>query len=143
MTRRIDSWRRLPIVALVILGGLMLLVGTAEADAVNVELACPTTIPATGGPLSITLTLQNRTATSKSIAKSGLVAHLGNMNLLGPFFVPLVRSLNPFGTQVVPYVTTSFPAGAAAPGSFVTLAVIVMDSANKPLGSNFCVVQVQ
>jgi hypothetical protein len=114
MTSRIDSWKRLPIVGAVILAGGMLLGSTAEAgDAVSVELACSTTIPATGGPLNITLTLQNRTATSKSIAKSGLVAHLGNMNLLGPFFVPLVRTLAPFGTQVVPYVATAFPAGAA------------------------------
>ncbi len=143
MRRNID-WGSVSIVGVVVLGGLILIGGTAEArDPLEVELACSTTIPATGGPLNITLTTRNRTSTPKAIATSGLTMHLGSLNLMGPFVVPLIVDLAPFATAVVPYISTPFPAGAASPDTLVTVGVVVMDSANKPLGSNFCLVRIE
>ena len=143
MSGRIERWGRLTVVGVMILSSLVPIAGHAAADPVGVELACPATIASTGGPLNISLTLSNKKSSSQSIAKSALLAYLGNLNVLGPFSVPFVRTLPPFGTQVVPYMASSFPAGVAVPGTFVILAVTVMDSANKPLGSNICYVQIQ
>ena len=142
--RRHMDWGSLRIVGAVVLGGLILIGGTAEAgDPLEVELACSTSIPATGGPLSITLTMRNKTSAPKAIATSALVVHVGNLNLLGPFLVPFSANLAPFATQVLPYLSSPFPAGSASPGTFITVSVIVMDSANKPLGSNFCLIRIQ
>jgi hypothetical protein len=148
MRKNIGSWRSVLIVGAVVLGGLILIAETAKAangrpDSIEVELACPTAIAAGGGLLSITLTMRNKTSVTKTVTKSGIVVHLGNLNLLGPFFVPLSVSLAPFQTKVVPYLSTSFPAGAAPPGTFSGVNVFVMDSANQISGNGSCFIQIQ
>jgi len=132
------------IAALVVVGSIVFIPISlpASQDPLSVELACPITIPSSGGPLTITLTLTNRTSTARTIAKSALAVHLGNLNLMGPFIVPFTRTLAPRATQVVPYVSTTFPAGTAAAGTLVSIGVTMLDSGNKPIGSKACLVQI-
>lgn len=132
------------IVAAVVLLGLLSIVGPAEAgDPLDVQLACSTSIPFTGGPLNITATIRNKTASTQTVATSALAAHLGNLNLLGPFVVPFSAGLAPLATVVLPYLSTSFPGGVASPGTFTTINVILMNSINHPLGSSICLVRIQ
>jgi len=143
MSRNID-WRSLPIVGIAVLTGLILVGGPAEArDPIEVTLACPTTILSTGGSLNITLTAKNRTSSPKAIAAGALAVHIGNLNLLGPFVIPLTLNLGPSATAVVPFFSSPVPAGTAPPGILVTVGVFVMDSANQPIGSNYCLVRIQ
>jgi hypothetical protein len=116
---------------------------TSQAgDPLGVDLACPTTMPSSGGTLTITLTLRNRTSTAKTVAKSALGVHLANSNILGPFIVPFSITLAPRANQVVPYVSTAFPAGTAPAGTLTSIGVTLLDNANKHLGGNFCRVQI-
>ena len=142
MRNPVGVWRGL-VVVFGVMGILLLIPGIPRAaESVTVELTCPSTIPSGGGPLTITLTLKNRTSVSKTIARSALAVHLANLNLLGPFIVPLSTTLAPHATQVVPYVATNFPAGAASGGILATIGVAVLDGANNPLGGNYCLVRV-
>src|ERR1700694_4798495 len=97
MVRHSDSWKRLLVVGVVILGGLMLIADTAGADRMSLDLTCSTTVPATGGPVGITLTrVSNDRGQPVSIAKSGFMVHLGGVNIVGPFVVPFVLNLTAF-----------------------------------------------
>ena len=140
--RRTMAWWRLLFVGAV-LGGVGLVGGAAEArETIEITPACPTTIAATGGPLNITLTLRNRTNIARTIATSAVAVHLGNLNLLGPFIVPLARTLSPFQTVVVPYLATQFPAGLASPGTLLSFGVMALDTANERMGGGQCLIRV-
>ena len=133
-----------PVRVLVLVAALLLVPGASEAaDPIAVDVTCPVTIASAGGPLTISLNLRNRTAQTRNIAKSAIGVHLGNLNLLGPFIVPLARTLAPRATSVVnPYLATQFPGGAAPAGTLASVGVVVMDAANKPIGTGHCLVQV-
>jgi hypothetical protein len=142
MTSLIGIWRGM-VVVIAIMGMLLSIPGSARAaESVSVEMACPLTLPSSGGPLTITLTLRNRTSVAKTVVASALAVHLANLNVLGPFVVPVSVTLPPHGTQVVPYVSTNFPGGLAAPGILASIGVGLLDGANSPLGGNFCLVRI-
>lgn len=115
-------------------------------DPLSVNVTCPATLSAAnGGALNLPLSLTNNTSGVQHVAKSALGVHLGNVDALGPFVIPLSATILPHQTALVPnYLSATFPGGnVAAAGTFVSLGVLVMDAANKPLGSGFCLVEMQ
>ena len=117
-------------------------VGVVAAEDVKVEPLCPSSITR-GGPLNIDLRLINKTSTTVTIARSGLVAHLGNLNVLGPFVIPLTDTLNPFETITQSgYLKVPFPTNAS-PGTFTSVGVGVFNQANKVLGGGGCLIEVK
>ena len=144
MSRGIGAWTASLLgSALLVAGGAGLVEGARE-DAVKVTVGCPTALPASGGTLTVGLTLVNATAQPQIIARSGLGVHVGGLDVLGPFVVPLSVTLVPFQTQAVPsYLSSPYTSGAAHPGTFITVAVMVLDGTNKVLGSGYCLIQMQ
>ncbi len=129
-------------------------VDVVAAAGIEVEPQCPTSI-SPGAPLKLELRLTNTTqtqiyngvtystGTTYNIAKSGLIIHLGNFNVLGPFVIPLVDTLNPQQTVTTNgYLNVAFPA-TAIHGTFAHIGISVLDSANKTLGSGACVIEVK
>jgi hypothetical protein len=122
----------------------MLLEGCADltnASNVTVTAQCPTTI-SKGQYLTIELQLKNTTSSSVAIAKSGLVASFGGLNVVGPLAFPLSKTLA--AGQVITtsgFLNVSLPAQAAS-GSFMGIGIGVLDSANKVNGIGGCLIQV-
>ncbi len=153
-------------------------VGVAAAGGLTVEPQCPSSI-SPGAPLKVELVLTNTTQTvtrtfqgqsfstsqgkTFNIAKTGLIAHLGNLNVLGPFVIPLSLTLDPLPpitidlsnpsslpltpTEPKPFTTTgylnvAFPTTAAR-GTFTHIGISVLDQDNKTLGSGGCVIEVK
>lgn len=124
-------------------GSLTLIPEAASHDPVKVTLSCPATISPTGG-LNLGLTLKNISSppVSVTIAKSAVVAHLGNLDVIGPFVIPLARTLSPGQTISIPdYLSVPFP--TAPRGTFSSLGVAVMNSANEPISGGGCIIEVQ
>lgn len=112
---------------------------TAYANIVDVTLECPTTITP-GGTLNIKLNLASFADTT--IAKSGLIIHLGNLDVRGPYVIPISVKLNPFERITTEYLTTKFPADAPK-GIFSNIGVGVYSANNRRLGQNYCLIEVQ
>jgi len=92
--------------------------------------------------LNVGLTLTNRSKVARTVAKSGVGAHLADLNIIGPFVIPLAASLSPGQTVSVPnYLSLPFP--QAPKGTFSSLGVMIMDSADLPLGGGGCAIEVQ
>ena len=137
--RRVSSL----IVCLTVVAALGLIAGTAQADPIKVTLACPATITP-GGMLNVSLTMQNTSQppATVTISKSAVAAHLANLNVIGPFTIPLFKALAPGASFTVPgYLVLPFP--DAPHGTFSSLGVAVLDSANQVLGGNGCLIEVQ
>jgi len=118
-----------------------------DLDGIGVTLACPGTITP-GGMLNISLTLRNRSVVvPAAVAKSAVAAHLGNLDVIGPFVIPLARTLAPGETVTIPnYLSVPFP--NAPRGTFSSLGVTVMDSTNRPIRGDHtsggaCIIEVQ
>jgi hypothetical protein len=128
-------------VCAVMAGTLTLIPVTAYARDIKVTVSCPETITP-GAILNLGLTLQNTSSDPVTIAKSAVAGHLGNLAVVGPFVVPLARTLNPDETVTIPdYVSTPFP--QAAQGTFSSVGVAVMNSANKLISEGWCNIEVQ
>jgi hypothetical protein len=132
------------LVCAVIVGALTLIPVTAPADdSIKVTVSCPATITP-GAMLNLGLTLFNHSSppVSVTIAKSAVAAHLGNLDVIGPFVIPLARTLAPGETVTIPnYLTVPFP--TAPRGTFSSLGVSVMNSANEPIGGSGCIIEIQ
>lgn len=111
----------------------------AHANIVDVTLECPTSI-SPGGTLNIKLNLVSYADTT--IAKSGLIIHLGNLDVRGPYVIPISVKLNPFEHVTTEYLTTKFPTDAPK-GIFSNIGVGVYGANNKRLGQNYCLIEVQ
>jgi len=111
----------------------------AYANIVDVTLECPTSI-SPGSTLNIKLDLMSYTETT--IAKSGLIIHLGNLDVRGPYVIPISVKLNPYEHVTTDYLTTNFPSDAPK-GIFSNIGVGVFDANNKRIGQNYCLVEVQ
>lgn len=142
MTRCKSLLRGLLLVCTVIVGALTLTLHPATVHAkTKVTLSCPATITP-GAMLNLGLTLENTSATnSVTIAKSTVSAHLGNLNIIGPFAVPLSLTLLPGQTWSNPaYLAATFP--SAPHGIFSSLGVAVLDGANKPISGGYCIIEI-
>lgn len=78
----------------------------------------------------------------KTVTKSGLVIHLGNLDVRGPYVIPVSVKLNPFEYVTTDYLTTKFPSDAPK-GIFSNIGVGVFDANNRRLGQNYCLIEVQ
>lgn len=149
-------------------------VGVAAAGDLQVDPQCPSSI-SPGAPLKVELRLTNTSQTVTqtfqgqsltistgkpiTIAKTGLIAHLGNLNVLGPFAIPLSLTLDPqppitinLSQPNIPaepqsftttgYLNVAFPTSAAR-GTFTHIGISVLDKDNKTLGSGGCVIEVK
>jgi len=98
-----------------------------DPDGIEVTLTCPTTITP-GGMLNVSLTLRNKSlVVPVTIAKSAVAAHLGNLDIVGPFVIPLARTLAPGETVTIPnYLSVPFP--NAPRGIIASLGLTVMDN---------------
>ena len=90
--------------------------GATAGDQVKVDPQCPISI-SPGQTLNIELKLTNTTQTvtltyngvtypmstgqTFNIAKTGLIAHLGHLNVVGPYVIPLTLALPPQPTLVL------------------------------------------
>lgn len=143
MRKRIGAWFAAVIIIVVGLGGVGLTPGTAQAAPIKVTLACPAVI-SPGGMLNVNLTMQNISSppATVTVAKSAVAAHLANLDIIGPFVIPLARTLSPGAmVTVTGYLAVPFP--SAPRGTFSSLGVMVMDSANEELGGSGCIIEVQ
>lgn len=124
-------------------GSLTLVPEAASGDPVKVTLSCPATIsPAAMLNLGLTLLNKSYPPATITIAKSAVAAHLGNLDVIGPFLIPLARTLSPGQTISIPnYLSVPFP--AAPRGTFSSVGVSVMNSANEPIGGSGCIIEVQ
>ena len=143
VSKRITGWMSYLIVCVSIVAGFGLTPETAQADQIKATLACPATITP-GGTLNVSLTLQNTSQppVTLTIAKSAVAAHLANLNVVGPFTIPLIKTLTPGATVTVPgYLVLPFP--DAPHGTFSSLGVMVLSGVNEVLGGNGCIIEVQ
>lgn len=115
---------------------------TRDLEGIEARLTCPATITP-GAPLTLSLTLRNRSLlVSQPVAKSALAVHLADLRALGPFTIPLARTLAPGETVTIsPYFSVPFP--SAPRGTFSSLGVLVLDSANQVLGRSGCLIEVR
>ena len=148
--------------------------GGAVAESIKVEPQCPSTITP-GANLKIELKLTNPSQTvtqlwsggsfvistgkTFNIAKTGLLVHLGNLNVLGPYVIPLKLSLDPQlpytydpskgyipppeeqSVTTTGYLNVAFPSNAVR-GTFTHIGIQLFDEANKSLGLGACIIQV-
>ena len=148
--------------------------GGVAAGEITVEPQCPSSI-SPGAPLSVELRLTNKTqtvtynlngtpfvsSTGKPfvIAKSALIAHVGNLNVLGPYVIPIALTLDPQPAITVSpnsiinppatpqsftttgYLNVAFPTSAPG-GTFTDIIIDVLDQANKTLGRGACRIEV-
>lgn len=130
-------------------GGLLLTIsliaamaGAVSAKDIKVEPLCPATV-VRGTQLQIDLRLTNQKSVPITIAKSGLAAHVGNLNVVGPVVLPLAGTLQPFQSVTVPgYLKLIFPQEVSA-GTFVSFGVGVFGSVNNVLGAGGCLIEVK
>lgn len=151
--------------------------GLAAAGDLRVEPQCPSSITP-GGTLIIELKLTNtdktityisngqpftyQTGDPVIIAKSGVLAHIGNLNVLGPFVIPLSETIQPqqpvtidFSKPTPPsdpandvsittngYLNVAFPTNATK-GTFTNMLIYVLDEKNNTLGGGECVIEVR
>ena len=145
MMRCKSSFIGLLLVCAVIVGALTLIPATAHAgDDIKVTVSCPATITPAAAMLNLGLTLQNISSppVSVTIAKSAVAAHLGNLDVIGPFVIPLARTLSPGQTISIPnYLSVPFP--TAPRGTFSSVGVAVMNSANEPISGGGCIIEIQ
>jgi len=130
------------LVCVVMVGALTLTLipTTAHAKDIKVTVFCPTTITP-GQVVNLSLMLQNTSSASVTIAKSTIAAHLANLDIVGPFVIPLSLTLLPGETRSIPdYLSTPFP--PAPQGTFSSLGVAVINSVNKPISGGWCNIEI-
>lgn len=123
---------------------LTLVPAIVNAEDVDVELSCPTTITP-GATLNIGLTLENEASAPMTIAKSAVAFHVGNMSIIGPSVIPLSLTLAAEGTlgdtATIPnYLSTQVR--RLSRGTFLGVGVAVMESDNTPIGKGWCIIEV-
>lgn len=135
---------------------LLLVLGAAEARAVDADIACPASVTS-GQSLGVTITLKNWNTTTSVSVNRAMVYLAGNstsnnvasLGLFGPFY------RNGFGTKTVPKatnastpgtvgfglnVTSSVPASLA--GRMAIAGVEILDSNGQGIAGGSCVVTV-
>jgi len=187
MSLSLNKKRKVRIASMLAVALIATRAGVAAAGGISVEPQCPSSI-SPGANLTVELRLANTTQTQTyifnsynngttqkisqqistgetfTIAKSGLIAHIGNLNVLGPFVIPLAETLEPqppitYDTTITPtpppptpaqeesittkgYLNVAFPT-TAVKGTFTNMLIYVLDQKNKTLGSGSCVIEVQ
>lgn len=122
------------------------LIGATTAVAgqndVQVKPLCPATVTR-GGQLRVDFRLTNNLRSPVPIATSGFAVHLANLNVYGPFVVPLTVTLSTFQTITrTGYIDVTFPSDTPG-GTFASVGVFVLDSGNNSLGAGGCLIRVQ
>ncbi len=112
-----------------------------NAGNITVAIPCPTSTYL-GDPLNIELALTNTTSSPISIAKTGILATLGNLNIIGPFVIPYQVTI-PASQEIITsgYLHTTFPKNAVR-GMFSSIGIAVLDQDNKIQGVGGCLIQV-
>ena len=122
------------------------------------EPQCPSSI-SPGATLTVELKLTNpdktityitngqsnrvQTGDPVTIAKSGVLAHIGNLNVLGPFVIPLSETVQPKESITTNgYLNVAFPTSAVK-GTFTNMLIYVLDEKNNTLGGGECVIEVR
>lgn len=175
MSVSLNTKKKVRIASMLAVAFITARVGVAAAGGINVEPLCPSSI-SPGATLTVDLRLTNTTQTKTylfngqsntvetgepiTIAKSGLIAHIGNLNVLGPFVIPLAETLEPQPpitidlSKPIPtpapeesittkgYLNVAFPANAVK-GTLTNMLIYVLDEKNKTLGGGNCVIEVK
>lgn len=139
---------------------LALTAATAYAD-LDVTLICPPTFTV-GTMLNLGLTLEKEQDEpfSTTITKTAVAIHTGNLSISGPFAVPVsvtladnTPDLTPCGGLGQPECTysatatipnyLSMPLRRVSRGTFISVGVAVLNSANKPISEGWCNIETQ
>lgn len=130
---------------------LALLPATAYAD-LNVIPICPSTWNA-GTTLHLGLTLEKGSTSpfSTTITKTAVAIHKGNLSISGPFAVPINVILESgicdgcssfYDSETISNYL-SMPLRKISRGTFISVGVAVLNSANKPISEGWCNIEAQ